>query len=427
MLTKNLFLLGTLIALQCSLNSRLNAADWPTFRGSDRRAVSQETGFLQQWPAEGPAKVWEATGTGRGYASMAIADGRIYTLGDTVEGAEDQDEYLLCFNQEDGKLIWKAKTGTPWDQGNANWQGSRSTPSTDGELVYVLNPKGNLVCCEAATGVERWRKNLEQDFEGKKGDKWGYSESVLIDGDLLVCTPGGEKHTIVALDKKSGEMKWSMARAEDRGAGHASIAISVIGGVRVYVQVTASGPIGVRATDGEMLWSYPLEKTTAVIPTPIVRDDLVFFTAGYKRGGALVRQVPAAEGKVNVEEIYPINPDLANKHGGIVLVGDQLYGDSDDQGIPFCADLMTGKILWKKRGTGSGSASYVAADGHLYIHFANGTMVLAKASPEDYTEVGSFKVPGSGSRPSWSHPVISNGKLYVREQDRICCFSIKAE
>src|SRR5262249_12103187 len=160
--------------------------------------------------------------------------------------------------------------------------------------------------------------------------------------------------------------------------------------------------------------------------TPIVRGDLVFFSAGYKRGGALLKQSPAEDGGVKIDEVYPLKTELANKHGGIVLVGDYLYGDSDDQGIPFCADLMTGKIIWKKRGSGRNSAAFAAADGHLYIHFADGTFVLAKASPEDYTEVGSFKVPGSGERPSWSHPVIVDGRLYIREQGVILCYDVRA-
>ncbi len=293
--------------------------------------------------------------------------------------------------------------------------------------MYVTTPHSDVICCESATGKEIWRKNLKKDFDGKKADGWGYSESVLIDGDKVICTPGGSKNTVVALNKLTGETIWSTSQEDNRGAGHSSAAIAEIGGTRVYVQVTGSGPIGIRATDGKLLWSFPLEKTTAVIPTPIVRGDLVFFAAGYKRGGALLKQKPGADGTVDIEAIYPVTPSLANKHGGVIVVGEHIYGDSDDQGIPFCADLMTGENKWKSRGTGKGSAAFAAADGRLYIHFADGTMVLAKATPEGYTEVGSFKVPGSGERPSWSHPVIVGGKLYVREQDSVLCYDVKAK
>lgn len=402
------------------------ANDWPTFRSGDRTAVAKETGLLQEWPAEGPTRLWEAKGAGRGYSSPVVAGGRIYTLGDGGS-TEDKDEALRCFKEENGEFIWKTKTGPAWEKGQPNWQSSRGTPTVDGELVYVVTPHGLLVCCETATGAERWRKDLIKDLEGKKGDNWGYSESPLIDGDQLICTPGGEKTTIAALNKLTGEVKWKTVREGDRGAGHASAVISEIGGTRVYVQSTASGPLGVRASDGALLWQYAVEKTTCVIPTPIVRDDLVFWVAGYKRGGALLKQVPGPDNTVKIEEIYPVKPELANKHGGVVLVGDYLYGDSDDKGIPFCAELLTGAVKWQKRGSGSNSAAFIAADGRLYIRFANGVMALAKAGPEDYVEVGSFKVPGSGERPSWSHPVIANGKLYLREQDVINCYDIKAK
>ncbi|MFO0903799.1 MAG: PQQ-binding-like beta-propeller repeat protein [Pirellulales bacterium] len=415
------------LTTSASIAAAADSASWPTFRGSDRSAVSPDKDLLQAWPAEGPKLLWEAKGAGRGYSSLAIADGRLYTLGDGSSTAEDKDEYLFAYDLADGKQLWKTKTGTPWNEGPESWQSSRSTPTVDGDRVYVLTPHGKLFCCESATGKELWTVDLKADFGGKKGDSWGYSESVLIDGDKLVCTPGGDKNTIVALDKKSGKQVWTTVRAGDRGAGHASIVISEIGGVRIYVTTTASGAIGVRADDGKLLWSYEIERTTAVIPTPIVRGDLVFFTAGYRRGGALLKQVPGADKSATVEEIYPIKTELANKHGGVVLVGDFLFGDSDDQGIPFCASLMTGEIKWKERGSGRGSAAFAAADGCLYVRFQNGTLALAKATPDGYKETGSFKIPGSDARPSWSHPVIIGGKMYLREQDSILCYDVKAQ
>jgi outer membrane protein assembly factor BamB len=191
----------------------------------------------------------------------------------------------------------------------------------------------------------------------------------------------------------------------------------------VYVQTTSSGALGVRAKDGMVLWTYPL-KGTAVIPTPIVRGELVFIDVGYNVGGALLRQVPDGDG-VKMEEVYGLKQDLNNKHGGIVLVGDFLFGDKNDGGIPFCAELMTGKVRWSSRGSGTRSASVTAADGHLYIRYADGTMVLVPAKPEEYKEVGSFKIPQSGKRPSWSHPVVADGKLFLREGDFILCYDIK--
>ncbi|MEY4181163.1 MAG: hypothetical protein RLY70_4738 [Planctomycetota bacterium] len=417
---------GSLVATPVSAADPV--ANWPTFRGPDRTAVSTETGLLQAWPAEGPKLVWETKGAGRGYASLAVAGGKIFTLGDgtPANGAADKVEYLSAFSLEDGKPLWQSQTGAPWNSGSPTWQGSRSTPTVDGDRVYVITPYGKLFCCDTANGEVKWTKDLKEDFGGKKGDGWGYSESVLVDGDKAVFTPGGDKNTMVAVNKLTGETVWTTARAGDRGAGHASIVIADIGGTRVYVTTTGSGAMGVRATDGKLLWSYEIDRTTAVIPTPIVRGELVFFAAGYKRGGALLKQVAQPENLVNVEEVYPIKTSLANKHGGIVLVGDHLFGDSDDAGVPFCANLMSGEIVWKERGSGRGSAAFAAADGCVYIRFQNGVVALAKATPDGYKETGSFKIPGDESMPSWSHPVITGGRLFLREQDRILCYDVTA-
>lgn len=397
---------------------------WPQFRGPERSGVSSDTGLLTEWPENGPPLIWEARGAGRGYASVAIVGDKLYTMGDGLSITDDADEYVVCFQVDDGAFVWKAKLGPPWTSGQADWQSSRSTPTVDGESLTILTPHGELVCLESATGSERWRKHLEKDFGGKKGDGWGYSESVLVDGDRLICTPGGESATMVALDKKTGELIWKASRPNDRGAGHASVVISEVGGTRVYVNTTASGALGVRAEDGRLLWDYEIDRTIAVIPTPIIRGDLVFFTAGYRRGGALLRQIPGNDGEVSVETVYPLNTELANKHGNVVLVGDYLYGDSDDQGIPFCAELMTGNVVWKERGPGRRSASMTAADGHLYIRWQSGALALVKATPDGYQQTGSFQIPGSGDRPSWSHPVIVGGKLYLREGDSILCYKV---
>ncbi|MFM9195013.1 MAG: PQQ-binding-like beta-propeller repeat protein [Planctomycetia bacterium] len=403
----------------------VRAADWPTFRGPERTGVAPDTDLLEAWPAAGPRLIWQTAGAGRGYASLAIAGNRIFTLGDGLSTAADPDEYLSCFDRETGRQLWKTKTGQPWAEGPESWQSSRSTPTVDGDRVYVLTPHGHLVACGTADGRELFRVDLKAQFGGKKGDSWGYSESVLVDGERLVCTPGGEQATLVALDKKTGKPIWTCPVKGDRGAGHSSVVIANVAGRKIYVQTTAAGAFAVDAATGRFLWAYPIDQTTAVIPTPIVRGDLVFFAAGYKRGGALVRQVAGPNGSVTIQEVYGLKKDLANKHGGIVLVGDHLYGDSDDAGIPFCAELATGNVVWKKRGSGKGSATVTAADGHLYVRFADGTLALVKADPSAYEEVAAFKIPGSDARPSWAHSVILDGRLYLREQDAILCYDLR--
>jgi outer membrane protein assembly factor BamB len=418
--------LTTLAAVTLSLP--VLAADWPTFRGSDRTAVATDTNLLTEWPETGPPLLWEATGCGRGYASPTIVGDRIYLLGDGLSTAPDTDEYLACFDRESGRQLWVTKTGPAWNEGQPTWQSSRSTPTVDGDRVYVITPHGQLVCCTTSNGQERFRIDLKVVFGGKKGDGWGYSESVTIDGNRLVCTPGGEQATMVALDKMTGEPIWTCPMEGDRGAGHSSIVKSHVGGRTQYIQTTASGCCAVDAETGELLWSYPIDQTTAVIPTPIVRDNLVFFAAGYGRGGALLGQHVAASGSIEMKEVYGLKQELANKHGGIVLVGDHLYGDSDDKGIPFCADLMTGEIVWKSRGSGRGSAAIVAADGRLYVRFQNGVLALVKADPAGYEEGGHFQIPHSDtdeSRPSWAHPVIVDGLLYLRESDHLLCYDLR--
>ncbi len=418
-----LYVPGLLLMVGLPITADCAEGDWPTFRGASRTAVAPDTDLLESWPKDGPELVWQADGLGRGYSSPAIADGKIYTMGDGLSIADDKDEYLICIDQSNGEVLWFSKTGPAWNSGQESWQSSRSTPTVEGNHVYAMTAFGVLVNF-TTTGEEVWRRDLKSEFEGKKDDGWGYSESVLIDGDRLICTPGGAENTVVALNKESGELIWSCGWPEVRGAGHSSVVISNIGGTKVYVQVTGSGVMGIRANDGELLWTYDIPKTTAVIPTPIVRDDLVFFTAGYRTGGALLRQVPSGDG-VAVEEVYPLSRDLQNKHGGVVLMGDYVYGDTDSRGMPFCAELMTGEIQWKERGSGKGSASVVAADGHVYFRYSDGTMTLVEANPKEFREVSLFKVPGSGDRPSWAHPVIADGKLYLREGDKLLCYALR--
>ncbi len=424
--TKVLVSLGLGSALLLSSAANAIGEDWPTFRGEDRTSVSSEKNLLDKWPADGPKLVWSGTGAGRGYASPVVADGRIFTLGDRPSTAEDKDEYLTCFAEKTGKQLWKTKTGAAWNEGPESWQGSRGTPTVDGNRVYVVTPFGKLFCCNTSDGSVVWEKDLKSDFNGNKKDGWGYSESPLIDGELLVCTPGGKTATVVALDKATGELVWKCERPDDEGAGHASIVISQVGGQKVYVQNTAVGPMGIAAKTGELLWSYFVTAPTAFIPTAIVKGDLVYSVAGYNSGAALLQQVPGRDGEVSIKEVYGLNKALSNKHGGVVLVGDKLYFGREDDNIVQCADLKTGNIEWRERGEGTGSTSVIAGDGKLFIRFANGAVSLAKANPNKFQAISTFTTPGSGEgdKPSWAHPVIANGKLLLREGDTILCYDI---
>jgi outer membrane protein assembly factor BamB len=400
-------------------DAKNQAAEWPQFRGPNRNDISPDKGLLKQWPNDGPKEVWKCEELGIGFSSVSVAGGRIFTMGDLKDGC-----YLFGIDQKEGKQTWKLKVGKT----GGNYQGPRCTPTVDGDLVFALGQFGDLVCVKAATGEEVWRKDFGKDFKGSAGG-WNYTESPLVDGDKLVCTPGGKEATMVALNKKNGEVVWKGVIPGGETAGYSSIVTAIVNNVPMYVQLLSNGVAGFGANDGKLLWRYGTDKehfagNTANIPTPIVKGDLVFSAAGYGRGAGLFKIKPTRDG-FDTEEIY-FKKELTNKHGGVVLVGDYLYGDHDDSGHPWCAEFMTGKTTWKnvRPSKGGGSASLTYADDRLYVRYANGFMVLAEPSPEAYKEVSVFKIP-NGNDNSWNHPVVIGGKMYLREKDILWCYDVK--
>jgi outer membrane protein assembly factor BamB len=400
--------------------------EWPQWQGPNRDGISTETGLLQQWPEAGPELIWKATGLGQGFAGISIQNGRIYTMGE-----QDGMETVLALDlKHEGKILWCTPVGKLGD--NAGKPGARCTPAADGDLVYALGSQGDLVCCEAATGNVVWKKNFPADFGGKMMSIWGFSESPLVDGDKLICTPGGKDATLVALNKKTGDEIWRCAipdlggRGKD-GAGYSSVVISNGAGKKQYVQLVGRGLIGV-SEDGKYLWGYPrIANQGANITTPLVNGDYIFTTTSYNTGSALLKLVPDGDG-VKPEEIYFMDAKkFNNHHGGVVMVGDYIYGgNGQNQGFPTCIEWKTGKIVWggKERGPGKGSAAVGYADGRLYFRYEDGTMSLLDASPDGLKVEGAFTIPDV-SKPSWPHPVIADGKLYLREQDALLCYKVK--
>lgn len=396
--------------------------DWPQFRGPNRDGISPSKGLLKEWPKDGPTVLWKSEPIGIGYSSLSLVGDRIYTMGDDKDSS-----YVFALERSTGKKLWSTKVG----KSGGNYSGTRCTPTVDGDRVYAIGQFGDLVCLKSDSGQEVWRKNFNKDFKGKSGG-WNYTESPLIDGDKLVCTPGGEKAgAIVALNKNTGEMIWQSDFGET--AGYSSMVITEAGGVRQYIQLLSQGVAGVSAKDGKVLWRYGKEDkhfagNTANIPTPIVLGDNVYCAAGYGRGAGLLK-LTSEGGDVKVEEVY-FKKELSNKHGGVIVVGDYAYCDREDGGGPECIEWKTGKVMWKKEGRvqGSGSASLTYADGLLYIHFANGYVALADADPKlkQYTEKSSFKIPNS-DKESWSHPVVVDGKLYVRDKEVLWCYDVTAK
>lgn len=387
--------------------------DWPQWRGPDRTDVSQETGLLKSWPAEGPKRVWLFENAGQGYSGPAIANGKLYTL-----GTRDGSEVLLALDAATGKELWTAKLGSVLEN---NWgDGPRGTPAVDGDRVYALSGPGNLVCASTTDGKILWRVTMQS--LGGETPNWGYTESVLVDGQQVLCTPGGAKGAVASLDKATGKLLWQSKEFTD-AAHYSSVVPARINDTAQYVQRTEKSVVGIAAKDGKLLWQAPFPGRTAVIPTPIVRGNDVYVTAGYGAGCKLV-QIGAGNQVTTVYE----NKVMKNHHGGVVLIGDHLYGHGDPAWV--CQNFKTGEPAWNQRTLGKGAVS--AADGMLYcVEESSGTVVLVEASPTEWKETGRFKLtPQSSIRSSngriWTHPVISNGRLYLRDQDLLYCYDVKA-
>jgi len=394
-------------------SSLVIAADWPQFRGPDRTDNSSETGLLKTWPQGGPKVVWMNKDAGLGYAGYAIVGDTLYTMGARGE------EQLIAISVKDGKEKWKADIGPSY--GN-NWgDGPRGTPTVDGDHVYAMGGQGNLICADAKTGKVVWETSMKKLGGNTPG--WGYCESVLVDGDNVICTPGGKQGALAALDKKTGKLVWQSKEFTD-GAHYASIIVANHNGARQYIQRTAESIVGIDSKNGKLLWKTDFPGRTAVIPTPIFHDGHVYVSAGY---GAGCKMVKIAAGN-KVEEIYS-NKNMTNHHGGVVLVGEHLYGYSDGKGW-VCQDFKTGEMVWNEKG-GMGKGAITYADGMLYLlDESNGNVALIEASSKGYKEVSKFtlKPQTTKRKPSgriWTHPVIADGKLYLRDQELLFCFDVK--
>jgi outer membrane protein assembly factor BamB len=411
---KSLATLVTLVAFAMPA-ANVAAHDWPQWRGPDRSDVSKETGLLKSWPAEGPKRVWLFENAGSGYSGPAIADGKFFTV-----GTRDGSEILLVLDANTGKELWTAKLGAVLD--NAWGNGTRGTPTVDGDRVYAMTGIGEVVCVSVANGKVLWKVTMKS--LGGEVPKWGFSESVLVDGNKVVCTPGGSKGAVAALDKLTGKVLWQSKHFTDP-AHYSSIVPATINGTAQYVQRTEKSIVGIAASDGKLLWKtdFPFGRT-AVIPTPIVRGNEVYVTAGYGAGCKMVRIGAGNE----VTVVYE-NKVMKNHHGGAILVGDYVYGNADPGWV--CQDFKTGKEVWSHRGFGKGAIG--CADGMLYcLEESSGTVVLVDASPAGWKEHGRFKLdPQTKIRSErgriWTHPVISNGKLYLRDQDLIYCYDVKGK
>ena len=384
--------------------------DWPQWRGPKRDGLSTETGLLKQWPAGGPKQIWSVDGLGAGYGSVAIAGDRIY-----VQGSLNRRSSVHALDRAIGKMLWTVVIGPEGD--NDRGDGPRSTPTVEGGQVWVMTESGDLACLQAADGGVVWKKNALKDLKGRNPN-WLLSESPLVDGEKLIFTPGGRAASLVAVDKQSGKWIWSSQELSDE-AGYASCIVCEVGGVRCYTTLTAEAGVGVRAADGKLMWRYSKPANgTANCATPVFGQDKVFYSSAYGTGGGVLA-LSAAGGAVKSSELW-FNRELMNHHGGVVLVNGHLYGFSNS--ILTCLEFETGKVKWKDRSVGKGSLTF--ADGRLYLLGEGQTAGMADATPEGYHERGRFSIPDHG-KPSWAHPAVCGGRLYIRNQGQLQCFDVK--
>ncbi len=405
--------LFTILSAFCS-TLILHAEDWTGWRGADRTSISTETGLLQKWPSGGPKRIWLSKEAGLGYSSFSVVEGKLFTM-----GAFGDKEHLLAFDANTGKSLWKIEVGPLLK--NSWGDGPRSCPTVANGRIYVLGGSGNLACVDSKTGKKTWSVSLTGDLGGKVPG-WGYTESVLVDQGRVICTPGGKGGALAALDANTGKILWR-SKAFTDGAQYSSPIVIEHGGVRQYVQLVMKNLVGVKADDGAVVWKSPWPGRTAVIPTPIHHDGQVYISSGYGVGCKLVQL-----GAKGAKDVYD-NKNMKNHHGGVIKLKDHLFGYSDGYGW-VCQNFKSGDIKWNdKRSLGKGAISY--ADGRFYCQAeGDGSIVLIEASTEGWKEHGRFKLdPQTKQRSSrgkiWTHPVIANGRLYLRDQELLFCFDVK--
>lgn len=406
--------------------------DWPGFRGADRTGISKETGLLSQWPKEGPKLLWKVSGLGGGFSTPSMFGGKIYLMGSKGQpdkgggrpkgGGDGFTESVICLNQEDGKEIWSTEVGNTM----GGYPGPRSTPTIEGGMAYAVSSNGNLVCLKADTGDLVWKKDYRKEYGGRAG-AWAFAESPLIDGDVVVCTPGGAKAALVALNKKDGKEIWRAPITDLEGkrgpyatAGYASVIVARVHGVKQYIQFLSGGVVGIEAETGKLLWNYDRPANqVANCSTVLFKDNSVFAATAYNTGGGRAR-IDREGSNYKAEELFFIQK-MQNHHGGMLLIGDHIYGTGS--GSLMCVDFKDGKEVKSVRAAGKGSVTY--ADGHIYHRGEDGTICLVEANPE-LKEKGRFKQPERSGQPAWAYPVVVGGKLYIRDWDNMFCYDVKA-
>lgn len=391
------------------------AAAWPQWQGVKQDNKSPDTGLLKQWPDGGPALLWKQAGLGtRGFSSVAITDGLIFTAGATPAAKQS----IITALDMTGAIKWQKPNGPEFMKSHG---GARATPTVSEGRVYFISGMGRLGCFDAKSGAEQWAVDLVETYGGAI-PTWGYSESVLVDGDLVFATAGGTKAGIVAFNKKTGAVIWKTEPG--LAASYCMPLLVDFGGIRQLVTGTGVEFVGVRVSDGKILWRFPSTNAWKVhATTPVFDNGGIYLTSGYGAGGFRLDLKVTGE-TASVTQAWT-DKSLDNHHGGVVFLNGFIYGHGDKGGWT-CLDFKTGAVKWSAKGVGKGSVTY--ADGMLYCFSEqDGTMALVRATPEKYEEISRFQVPSGGEKEFWAHPVVLDGRLYARHSDVLYCYDVKGK
>ena len=396
------YLIGGVLSAEADDNS---TAEWAQWRGPNRDGISPETGFLKNWPKEGPKVLWHIP-FGDGYSGISIAQGKVYTM-----FAEGDDEFVVCLDASNGEEVWRFRSGAKFTEQRGD--GPRSMPTVHGDSVFALGAEGKLYALDARDGTKLWTHNFVEEFDSKI-PTWGFSSSPLIEGNLVLVEAGGrDGKSIVAFDKKSGDVVWT---THTDAVGYSSPIAIDFGGTRQIIFLTSKTLLSLAPENGHIYWKYPWPEGINIATPIFIPDDKIFISASYDKGVVLLKMI-ADEDRIEIEEAWKSRV-MKNHFNSSVLQGDYLYGF--DNAILTCIEIDTGEEQWRQRGFGKGSL--LLADGHLIILGEGGKLALVEVSPNEYKEKARFQLFDD---KCWTVPTLAGGKLYLRNQKDLVCLDLR--
>ncbi|MHB0956773.1 MAG: PQQ-binding-like beta-propeller repeat protein [Pirellulaceae bacterium] len=387
--------------------------DWPQWRGRTRDGISPETGLLAAWPTGGPRLLWKQMGLGTGWSSPIISGERLFITGDVG------DELIVFAFDREGRLLWRTPNGQAW---TGSYPGARASCCYSEGRVYHLNAHGRLACLDATDGTPVWTAEILERFDGKN-ITWALSESVLVDESRVIVTPGGTRALMAALDKGTGETVWMTPPLPEERTSHCSPILFELHGRRTIASCSAAHGFGVDADDGTLLWTVPLKNQFGVnVATPIYAAGSIFFVTPYGELGRLYR-LRHEGAQFTPEEIWTSRLDSVT--GGGVLVDGTLYAAGYRRNKWWMAlDWQTGEMTSQLKDLTTGAAIY--AEGRLYCLDEQGGVGLVAPERDGLQLAGTFRLVTDRVNDAWAHPVLLDGRLYLRYHDALFCYDVAA-